>query len=1314
MKSKNLLLVLGMLFVSISLFSQKQEDISRLFTKAPIVARSVQDFADDVIGLEINKDYLSRVFEERNNDISITLPYKDNENITLELKQFKVLLDGFILRSSKGDTIEDYKPGLFYKGKIVGKKGFASLFVHENEVVGIIAMEGVGNIDLVKLKNSDSDYVMYQTSKIKVPKGSFCDVSDEDIPVREHSKEVKEMAKRSGSGICFYIEGDYALYLDKGSVSEAANYCTDLFAEVQVLYNEIDVDLGINEIMIWEEDDGYDTGSSSVALDQFEENNPDPNGGLASLYALGGVNTGGLAYVDVLCGSKRYAYMNIHSTYNIVPVFSWTVEVVAHEVGHNFGSRHTHACVWGPDGDTQIDDCGSEAGYVEGDCYDPGNPILPDAGTIMSYCHLVTGIGIDFNLGFGDEPGALITENYGDAGCAGECDDDEVQVPEAAFSADEIEICEGDDVEFEDLSTNEPDTWAWTFDGAIPEDSDEQNPYVTYYNAGVYDVTLEASNSAGSNTLTEEEYITVYPIAIPEFTYEIVDDTVVHFTNLSELATVYEWDFDDGEYSDDEEPIHTYTEDGSYSVTLTASNDECTTGEDYTLVIDIVTAPTAGLTMDHNEGCKIDTIHFFDASTSNVTSRFWTFEAGTPATSVQKNPIVKYDSAGVFNVKLIVYNSAYSDTIKYVDTIKIHTNPVADFLPSINGNIVTFTNTTYDGNTYHWDFGDGATSTDTNTVHTYNTGGDYNVELIANNNCGPDTVVKVIHLTLEANADFTVDTTIGCTVFNANFHSLSNTEDIRWEFQGGIPDTSTAIHPIIKYNNPGVYDVTLYATNALGQDTMIRQDYIQVLATPTGSFVSSQSGSIVTFTQTTTSVDTFNWDFGDGTFSTDENPVHTYAEDGTYVVRFTYGNGCGMFVYEDNVVIANPPTANYTYDVNGGCGPLTVHFTNESSSNSNSFLWTFEGGTPATSTEENPTVVYNTNGKYDVSLKVTNTVGDNTKFDNDLIDVYGTPTPNFTTTNNELEYTFTYTGVTASTVNWDFGEGSPKTGQVVTHIYSTEGDFTVKVTAINDCGEESMTRVVNVVARPTAMFNNNPTEGCAPLTVNFTNLSTSFNAILWQFEGGNPEFSTENNQDVVYSTTGKFDVSLIAYGASHNDTMKVVDAIKVDAGPTSDYSYVVNLAKVKFTAECSADATQFYWDFGDGSTVSTDKNPEHTYSSTGTYTVTLYASNSCGQQSATKQIYVNVTSTTDLFFDEVKLYPNPNDGKFSVSMEVKKEGKYILQIMNVSGKMIEKRSIDLNSGKNTIEYKMDNLNSGIYIMRISNNESKYDMLFNVK
>jgi len=123
---------------------------------------------------------------------------------------------------------------------------------------------------------------------------------------------------------------------------------------------------------------------------------------------------GGIAWLNVLCATNNggafgpYAVSGAMSS-NVVPfpIFSWNVMVVAHELGHNVGSPHTHDCSWNGNG-TQVDDCGPVAGY-DTSCYDPNDPILPsNGGTIMSYCHLVSGVGINFNNGFGPEAGGLL------------------------------------------------------------------------------------------------------------------------------------------------------------------------------------------------------------------------------------------------------------------------------------------------------------------------------------------------------------------------------------------------------------------------------------------------------------------------------------------------------------------------------------------------------------------------------------------------------------------------------------------------------------------------------------------------------------------------------------------------------------------------------------------------------------------------------------------------------------------------------------------------------------------------------------------
>ena len=91
------------------------------------------------------------------------------------------------------------------------------------------------------------------------------------------------------------------------------------------------------------------------------------------------------------------------------PTYSWNTKVIAHELGHNLGSPHTHACAWGPNGDEPIDCCGGCQ------CATSATDAPVGGGTIMSYCHLFW--YVNFNNGFGPEPTALIQNNVANASC---------------------------------------------------------------------------------------------------------------------------------------------------------------------------------------------------------------------------------------------------------------------------------------------------------------------------------------------------------------------------------------------------------------------------------------------------------------------------------------------------------------------------------------------------------------------------------------------------------------------------------------------------------------------------------------------------------------------------------------------------------------------------------------------------------------------------------------------------------------------------------------------------------------------------------
>ena len=742
---RKLLLLILLLSFKVAIYGQISKDISRIFSKSGSINNRAVEFVADPVFLDLNAAFLKQTYEEASDKISIILPVSEEENITLKLEKFQVLNDNFLLRTSSGDTIQDYKPGIFYKGNIVGMEGVATLCIFNEEIGGIVSIEGLGNFNIGRLTDTENQYILYNDLKIKKPRTFVCQTLDylENLRVEDNSDQAQ-----NDNCVAFYLEGDHELFLLKGGIAQTVNYMITLFAEIAAIYANESITIGISEIMVWDTPDNY-SNNAGTDLDRLKTNNLSFNGDLASLLSHGGSGEGGLAWVDVLCStSNPYSFCGISGSFKNVPTYSWDVLVCAHEWGHNFGSPHTHSCVWNGN-NTQIDDCGNLGESAP--CYNSGNPIIPsNGGTIMSYCHL-NSVGINLSLGFGLQPGNLIRNRYNNATCLTTCEG--LGAPEADFQANSLTICEDEAVAFTDLSTFSPKTWQWSFPGGDPDTSTERNPEIIYNEAGVYEVTLECSNILGSDTLTKTSYITVNGKDKPIFTYTIDANNTVQFNNKSKYATSYFWDFGDGSYSFDLHPTYNYNNEEQYEVTLYTYNNECSSDDIYALNIELLSPPIANFTFNQTDFCKPSSIQFFDASSSNTKNRLWEFEGGTPASSSELNPVVVYYDSGSFDVKLTASNSLYADSVELNDVVQISTTPDVNFDYTINSDKVSFINNTQNGNNYEWDFGDGTSSNEVNPVHTYTSSGAYTVRLIATNNCGQDSKIIELQVNITKTSD---------------------------------------------------------------------------------------------------------------------------------------------------------------------------------------------------------------------------------------------------------------------------------------------------------------------------------------------------------------------------------------------------------------------------------------------------------------------------------------------------------------------------------------------------------------------------------
>jgi PKD repeat protein len=807
-----------------------------------------------------------------------------------------------------------------------------------------------------------------------------------------------------------------------------------------------------------------------------------------------------------------------------------------------------------------------------------------------------------------------------------------VTPPVAGFSADVTEGCVPLSVQFTNASSANAASWSWTFEGGAPATSSEENPVVQYLSPGVYGVTLTVSNAAGSDTYSEIQYITANDGPSAGYTYSVSNFTTVDFGNTSSNATEYLWDFGDGNTSAEAEPQHSYAGDGTYIVVLIATN-AC--GSDTTeTVLEIVTPPLAGFTADITEGCAPLTVQFTSESSPNAVSWNWAFEGGTPATSSEEHPEVQYLNPGVFGVTLTVSNGAGESTEEIAGYIQVNSQPAADFNFSANGLTVDFSNTSSGATSYLWDFGDGTTSVEADPQHTFPGAGGYDITLIAANDCGSDTTSVYLELLLPPTAGFSADQTEGCAPMTVQFTNESSANAISWSwtFEGGVPASSTEENPVVQYLNPGSYGVTLTVTNAAGEDTESVAGYIVVNTGPAASFDVSVAGSNVTFSNSSTNAGGYFWDFGDGATSTESDPAHSYAEDGMYEVVLIATNACGSDTVTAEVVVVTPPVAGFTADDTEGCAPLTVHFTNQSSENAASWLWTFEGGSPASSTQENPVVQYLNAGTFGVTLTVSNAAGEDEISFTNYITVLPDPVASFSADVNGSVVTFTNNSSNGNTYLWDFGDGTGSTQPNPQHTYTQDGVFTVKLTVFNSCGTSVFTQQVAIATLgPLALFSASPVEGCGPLTVQFNNLSSdNSESFEWFFPGGTPATSTAFNPVVVYNQPGTYDVTLIAYNPNGSDEASQTGMITVLPPPTADFDFTISNGATVLFSNASSGASTYSWSFGDGAS-STLANPVHTYSQIGTFLVELIVEGECGTNATTQVVGINQVIPTAAF-----------------------------------------------------------------------------------
>jgi len=802
--------------------------------------------------------------------------------------------------------------------------------------------------------------------------------------------------------------------------------------------------------------------------------------------------------------------------------------------------------------------------------------------------------------------------------------------PAAAFSASPLTGCAPLVVNFTDNSDGSPTAWDWDLgNGTL---SALKNPSTTYINPGTYTVTLTVTNATGTGTITRTSFITVYDKPSVNFT---VDDSascipfVSAFTDLSSTTygsiTAWEWDFDDGSRSNEQNPAHSFTETGNYNVSLKATNDAgCFNIVNKLAYIKAADPLTVSFGFSQPALCKPpETITFTNNSQGpGPVNYLWNFGDGNSSTA--NNPSHTYNSSGIFSVTLTATNNiGCTGSLQLRDTLVIKNNQtVIESIDTVCINkIMTLTNASTPAPlAARWLF-DEESSAFGNTVSiTWPSAGNHTVKLISNYGSCTDSVVKTITVLEPPVADFTSTDSFFCLApALVNFRDVSSGA-LYWNWDFGDGDSSASKDPAHTYSTEGEYAVRLTVTNAPGcTNTATKYRYIRIAA-PAISFDTREGGGCIPYTfrpypaiSSLDSIVSYLWDFGNGNTSGDKFPSHIYSDTGVYTVKLfiTTASGCRDSVIIDSAVqTGTPPVVDFNFSQTQACPRTAINFTSLAPA-ATRWLWKFGDGN--SSEEQNPSYPYLDSGLYSVQLIAWNKGCADSVTKNNIISVLPglarfRPMVNCS---NKREVFFKDSSVSAENWRWDFGDGTISTAQNPTHLFGNYQSYTVSLTTSSaQCTNTDS--IIVAISNDSADFTVNKNTGCRNEIFSFNNTiadKTNIANYYWDFgDGITDSSSTSDTVRHSYQNGGLYTISLTVEDINGCVSTKTQTGLLFISAPNAAFSLSTaggcSNQPVQFTDSSTGNISDWYWDFGDGNTrtfTSAPTNITHTYNSTGQY-----------------------------------------------------------------------------------------------------------------
>jgi gliding motility-associated-like protein len=812
--------------------------------------------------------------------------------------------------------------------------------------------------------------------------------------------------------------------------------------------------------------------------------------------------------------------------------------------------------------------------------------------------------------------------------------------PQAKFTSNIVSGCNPIVVSFTDQSTSNPTSWFWDFGNG--NTSTLQNPQASYTSPGTYTVSLTATNASGSNTETKTAYITVFKNPVADLSASSATSGClplqVAFVDQSQIGdgaiTSWTWDFGDGGVSAASNPTYTFTNAGTYSVSLHVVDVNGCSGtkvlNDY---IKVFPKPKPAFSASKRDFCQVPAQVFFTNSSTGNGSLTYLWDFGDGDTSTAQNASNTYLSMGSFDVKLVVTDqNGCKDSLIRKKYININ-NIVADFNPDKDtvcaGSFVSMNESSFGAETYFWDFGDGNTTSVQNPKYVYFSPGIYTVSLKIENSDGcRDSIQKNI-LVETVQASFSAAPTETCNLpFKVNFTNLSSSNSTQWTFYFGDGSSSNSQNPTHYYHSAGTFKPSLVVYSASGcRDSIGFSKKIRI-EPPIANFSMDTSRGCapltVDFTDLSTSIEnikSWKWYFGDGDSSDLQNPTHTFYDDTTYRATLYIENdsGCTSHTYKI-IEVGITPQVDFMISPDTSCAYDSVQYldlsTNPSGKPNDEWIWTFGDGTSGSRQLE-----YHQHVDTGF-MKTMLVVGQKGCYDTLIVDstnyVLAPVSLIFPQFSCDSPFNYLFSQIPKGVHYWeiDFGDGVKKdhlTIDSIRHTYAALGQYKVKTKAYNDSTGCTWPNEIDIIISPVnASFNVTDSTPCVGDSVLFTPVS-AFNALTAWDMGDGTQFINYDPKHA-YNKSGIYKVKVVA--SDFNDCKDSVTRFIKVYGITAAYradSFVCAPGIIHFSDESVSDTTisSWYWHFGTGS-YSTKQHPDYTYWQAGTYSPSLVVTNAAG------------------------------------------------------------------------------------------------------